>query len=68
LQQKDELLKQNKNKLNTLDSVKSYIDALTKVCSIIHQPLLAIHSLAKAASETQKKLDELVVDPPSESS
>lgn len=39
-QQKEELLKQNKNKLGTLDSVKSYIDALTKVCSIVPRPYL----------------------------
>ncbi|KAJ3566310.1 hypothetical protein NP233_g7084 [Leucocoprinus birnbaumii] len=49
-QQKEELLKENKSKLNTMDSVKAYIDALMKT-----------------ASETQKKVDDLVA-PPTESS
>lgn len=67
LEQKEELLKQNKTKLNTLDSVKAYIDALTKVCFHYPSTLLVIHGLVQTASETQKKLDELVVQVPSES-
>lgn len=67
LEQKEELLKQNKTKLNTLDSVKAYIDALTKVCFHYPLTLLVIHGLVQTASETQKKLDELVVQVPSES-
>ncbi|KAF9453014.1 hypothetical protein P691DRAFT_659437 [Macrolepiota fuliginosa MF-IS2] len=44
IQEKEALLKQNKAKVATMDSVKAYLDAFMKT-----------------ASETQKKLDELVI-------
>lgn len=58
--QKEELLKQSKTKLATVESVKLQIDTLMKVklLSSLYRPFALMAS--QAAADIQKKVDELV--------
>lgn len=63
-QQKEELLRDSKSKLVTMESVKVQIDTLVKVSHLllldISRPACLNVSLFQTASEIRKKVDELV--------
>jgi len=70
---KEDLLKESKSKLSTMDNVKTQIETLMKASSLSHSlfisPLFilgAFFFFLQTASEIQKKVDELVQPIPGE--
>lgn len=62
---KEDLLKESKSNLTTMDNVKSQIDTLMKarfflISSPVNIYFIFLPSLLQTASEIQKKVDELV--------
>lgn len=68
LQQKEELLKESKAKHATMDSVKSQIDGLMKVCfNRLSTTIFLTHPLQNAM-DVQKKVADLIAPLPSSAS
>jgi THO complex subunit 5 len=63
LQEKEELLKESKAKLNTMDNIKTQIEILVKVCKN-SDAITAYSSRGQIAVDVQKKVDELALPIP----
>lgn len=56
VQQKEELLKENKTKLATMDSVKAHIDALMKVNLPLNLPIIKAYAFYRLRRKHRRKL------------